>query len=50
MLIAGRSALAVEIWVVNECNRLWLLKKSCLRKIGEILEIENVYQNKDRRL
>jgi hypothetical protein len=33
-----------------ECYRLWVLKKSAFLKIGEILGIENVYQNRGRRL
>jgi hypothetical protein len=33
-----------------ECNRLWVLKNSLFLKIAGISEIENVYQNGDRRL
>jgi hypothetical protein len=33
-----------------ECNRLWVLKNSSFVKIAGIWEIENVYQNGDRRL
>jgi len=33
-----------------ERNHMWLLKKSLFLKIAEILGIENVYQNGDRRL
>jgi hypothetical protein len=33
-----------------ECNGLWLLKNPFSLKIAEILGIENVYQNGDRRL
>jgi hypothetical protein len=33
-----------------ERNREWLLKNSGFVKIAEIWEIENVYQNGDRRL
>jgi len=34
----------------RECKRLWVLKKSLFLKTAEILRIENVYQNRDRRL
>jgi hypothetical protein len=35
---------------IRETQRLWVLKKSRFVKIGGIREIENVYQNGDRRL
>ena len=34
----------------SERNRLWQLKKSRFLKTAEILRIENVYENRDRRL
>jgi hypothetical protein len=34
---------------VNERYGLWLLKNSCFAKMAEIWDIENVYQNGDRR-
>jgi hypothetical protein len=35
---------------VDECKRELVLKNSCFAKTGEIWEIEDVYQDGDRRL
>jgi len=48
---AGQGQIAmVEAKPVNERYGLWVLKKSLFLKIAEILGVENVYQNGDRRL
>jgi len=36
--------------ILNECYRLWLLKKSIFLKTAEIWGIENVYPNREGRL